>query len=156
MAVKKTTVDMAIEVADKLLEEMDLLLWDVTFAKEGSIWRLTYFIDKEGGISIDDCEKFSRAVEVLLDEADFIKQSYTLDVASPGVERALTRDFHYDVLNGEKIDVRLIRADEKGMRDFCGVLMSADDKSFVIETDDGQELSFDKKDTAFVRLHFDF
>ena len=147
---------MAIEVADKLLEEMDLLLWDVTFAKEGSIWRLTYFIDKEGGISIDDCEKFSRAVEELLDEADFIKQSYTLDVASPGVERALTRDFHYDVLNGEKIDVRLIRADEKGMRDFCGVLMSADDKSFVIETDDGQELSFDKKDTAFVRLHFDF
>ncbi len=155
MAVKKSTVDMAIDLADKLLEEMNLLLWDVTFAKEGSIWRLTYFIDKEGGISIDDCEKFSRAVEVLLDNADFIQQSYTLDVASPGVERLLTRDFHYDVLNGEKIDVRLIRAID-GVRDFCGTLVRADDKTFTIQTENDEEITFNKKDTAVVHQHFDF
>ena len=85
------TVERAEQIARPVLEQLKLTLWDVRFEKEGSVWYLRYFLDKEGGVTIDDCEAFSRAVDPLLDEADPIEQSYTLEVSSPGVERELTR-----------------------------------------------------------------
>ena len=92
---KKSTVQIAAELAEPVLSQMGLTLWDVTFAKEGSVWVLRYLVDKEGGININECEEFSRAVEERLDQADPIQQSYTLEVSSPGVERELTRDWHF-------------------------------------------------------------
>ncbi|MEG0753586.1 MAG: ribosome maturation factor RimP, partial [Angelakisella sp.] len=122
---KKTTVEMAAELATGLLTEMGLTLWDVTFAKEGSVWILRYLVDKEGGIDINACEEFSRSIDKLLDEADPIDKSYTLEVSSPGVERELTQDWHYEHCKGELIHVRLIRPVE-GVRDFVGVLTGYD------------------------------
>lgn len=82
---KENTTDTAARLAQPLLEELGLTLWDLRFEKEGSLWYLRYFIDKEGGVTIDDCEQFSRAVEKKLDAADPISQSYTLEVSSPGI-----------------------------------------------------------------------
>mgnify|MGYP000637488583 FL=1 len=85
---KKNTAAIAEELAAPILEEMGLQLWDVVYEKEGSGWYLRYYVDKEGGIDINSCEAFSRAISDVLDEADPIDGSYTLEVSSPGIERA--------------------------------------------------------------------
>ena len=95
---KKNTAAVAEELAQPILDEMGLLLWDVVYEKEGSGWYLRYYVDKEGGIDINSCEAFSRAVEKALDAADPIEGSYTLEVSSPGIERQLTRDWHFEAL----------------------------------------------------------
>ena len=92
---KESTIEVAARLAQPLLEELGLVLWDLRFEKEGSLWYLRYFIDKEEGVTIDDCERFSRAIDKRLDAADPIDQSYTLEVSSPGIERELTKDWHY-------------------------------------------------------------
>ena len=101
---------------------MGLRLWDVRFEKEGSGWYLRYFIDKPGGVCIDDCERFSRAVDPLLDEADPIEQSYCLEVSSPGVERELTRPWHFEENLGRPVTARLI-SPRGGVREFSGTLL---------------------------------
>lgn len=118
---KKNTAAIAEELAAPILEEMGLQLWDVVYEKEGSGWYLRYYVDKEGGIDINSCEAFSRAISDVLDEADPIDGSYTLEVSSPGIERALTRDWHFETLMGQQLLVRLIRPVE-GVRDFIGTL----------------------------------
>lgn len=105
---KKNTAAIAEELAAPILEEMGLQLWDVVYEKEGSGWYLRYYVDKEGGIDINSCEAFSRAISDVLDEADPIDGSYTLEVSSPGIERALTRDWHFEALMGQQLLVRLI------------------------------------------------
>lgn len=152
---KKTTVEMAAELATGLLTEMGLTLWDVTFAKEGSVWILRYLVDKEGGIDINACEEFSRSIDKLLDEADPIDKSYTLEVSSPGVERELTQDWHYEHCKGELIHVRLIRPVE-GVRDFVGVLTGYDGTTITMELDDETEMELSRSEAAFVRLYFEF
>lgn len=118
---KKNTAAIAEELAAPILEEMGLQLWDVVYEKEGSGWYLRYYVDKEGGIDINSCEAFSRAISDVLDEADPIDGSYTLEVSSPGIERQLTRDWHFETLMGQQLLVRLIRPVE-GVRDFIGTL----------------------------------
>lgn len=152
---KKTTAERAAELAEGLLEEMGLLLWDVTYAKEGSVWTLCYLVDKEGGITIDDCERFSKRVEALLDAADPIEQSYTLEVSSPGIERELTRDWHFEECMGEKLTVRLIRPVE-GVRDFAGVLTDYSDGVLTLELDEENEMSLNRSEAAYIRLFFEF
>ena len=120
---KKNTAAIAEELAAPILEEMGLQLWDVVYEKEGSGWYLRYYVDKEGGIDINSCEAFSRAISDVLDEADPIDGSYTLEVSSPGIERALTRDWHFEALMGQQLLVRLIRPVE-GVRDFIGTSCS--------------------------------
>ena len=100
---KKNTAAIAEELAAPILEEMGLQLWDVVYEKEGSGWYLRYYVDKEGGIDINSCEAFSRAISDVLDEADPIDGSYTLEVSSPGIERALTRDWHFEALMGQQL-----------------------------------------------------
>lgn len=153
---KKTTAEIAAELAEPLLEQMGLSLWDVTFAKEGSVWTLCYLLDKEGGITINDCEEFSRAVSDLLDKADPIDQSYTLDVSSPGVERGLTRDWHYESCMGEMVHLRLIRGVD-GQRDFVGKLVGYSDNVITLELpEQEQEMQATRDETAFVRLYYEF
>ena len=148
---KKSTVAVAEELAAPVLEELGLELWDVRFEKEGGGWFLRYFIDKPGGVTIDDCERFSRAVDPLLDEADPISQSYCLEVSSPGVERELTRDSHFEACKGEKIKLRLIRALE-GKPDFSGVLEDTDGKQITVRLEDGSAMVVDKKETSYIKL----
>lgn len=152
---KKNTAAIAEELAAPILEEMGLQLWDVVYEKEGSGWYLRYYVDKEGGIDINSCEAFSRAISDVLDEADPIDGSYTLEVSSPGIERALTRDWHFETLMGQQLLVRLIRPVE-GVRDFIGTLTDYRDGTLTLLLDEKTEMNVKRGETAFIRLYNDF
>lgn len=96
-------------LAEPLAQRLGLRIWDVRFVKEGADWYLRVFIDREGGVSIDDCVDLSRLLSPALDEADPIDCSYCLEVSSPGVERELTRPEHFEAYTGRPVTVRLIR-----------------------------------------------
>lgn len=152
---KKNTAAIAEELAAPILEEMGLQLWDVIYEKEGSGWYLRYYVDKEGGIDINSCEAFSRAISDVLDEADPIDGSYTLEVSSPGIERQLTRDWHFETLMGQQLLVRLIRPVE-GVRDFIGTLTDYRDGTLTLLLDEKTEMNVERGETAFIRLYNDF
>lgn len=152
---KKNTAAIAEELAAPILEEMGLQLWDVVYEKEGSGWYLRYYVDKEGGIDINSCEAFSRAISDVLDEADPIDGSYTLEVSSPGIERALTRDWHFETLMGQQLLVRLIRPVE-GVRDFIGTLTDYRDGTLTLLLNEKTEMNVERGETAFIRLYNDF
>ena len=124
-------------------------LWDVRLVKEGASWYLRIFIDKPEGISIDDCTNVSHAVEPIIDEADPIDMSYYLEVCSPGVERELTRPQHYTACVGEKVKIKLYRPVD-GLREFTGVLESADGKAVI--NCGGKIYEFDFKDISKANL----
>ena len=142
-------------LAAPVAQRMGLYLWDVAFEKEGAGWYLRYYIDREGGVTIDECEAFSREVSDLLDEADPIDQSYTLEVGSPGVVRKLTKDWHFQKYIGAQVHVRLIRPVE-GERDFVGALSSYENGVVAVLLDDELEMTFSPGETAFVRLYEEF
>jgi len=151
------TVDVCKALALPVLEEMGLELWDLRFEKEGSEWYLRYFIDKEGGVTIQDCETFSKAVDKLLDQVDPIEQSYVLEVSSPGIERRLTRPEHFERYVGSRIHLRLIRPlPPQNRRDLSGDLLARKDDGVVLRTDDGVEHSIADKDIAYANLEIDF
>lgn len=152
---KKNTAAIAEELAAPILEEMGLQLWDVVYEKEGSGWYLRYYVDKEGGIDINSCEAFSRAISDVLDEADPIDGSYTLEVSSPGIERQPTRDWHFETLMGQQLLVRLIRPVE-GVRDFIGTLTDYRDGTLTLLLDEKTEMNVERGETAFIRLYNDF
>ena len=151
MADKKNTVGLVWEIAEPIAKELGLTLWDVRFQKEGANWFLRIFIDKPGGINIDDCVNMSHAIDGPLDELDPIEQSYSLQVSSPGIERELIRDFHFEQFLGENVTVRFIHAYE-GKRDYKGVLVGYDNGNVTVELEDGRGLSFNKKEASFVKL----
>lgn len=140
-------------LAEPIAAECGVEIWDVRFVKEGAEKYLRIFIDKEEGVSIDDCEAVSRALDEPLEKNDPIKEPYILEVSSPGLERELTRAEHFDRFIGADIMVRLIRPMEVLGRDFCGVL-TAHDKDTVTVTDHSGEnqVTINKKDTAWVKL----
>lgn len=151
MAGKGNTVSRVTEIITPYAEELGLDIWDVRFAKEGTDWYLRIFIDKEGGISIDDCVNLTHAVTKPLDEADPISQSYTLEVSSPGVERELTADRHFEKYIGAAVMARLIRP-INNVRDFAGKLKAYDNGEITLELADGEELKFNKKEASYVKL----
>jgi ribosome maturation factor RimP len=149
------TVRIAEELVRPVIEERGLILWDTRFEKEGSRWYLRYFIDKDGGVNIADCEFVSRAVEKLLDEADPIEQSYTLEVSSPGIERELVKDRHFEKYLGSNVHVRFIRP-VNGERDFYGELLSRDGDEIKILLSGDVEMSFQRAEAASVKLAADY
>lgn len=146
-----STVNTVWQIAEPIAESLGLEIWDVRFEKEGADWFLRIFIDKEGGVSIDDCVDMSHAIDKPLDEADPIEQSYCLEVSSPGLERDLKRDAHFEKCLGEKIIVKLIRPVE-GQREFKGILESYDNGNFELTTEDGTKLMINKKEASYVKL----
>ncbi len=148
---KQTTVSRVEEIIKPFADEMGYDIWDVKYVKEGSDWYLRIFIDKDGGIDINDCVEFTHAISKPLDEADPISQSYMMEVSSPGVERELTRDEHFEKFVGDKIMVRVIRAVD-GVRDFNGVLVKYENKALTVRLQDDSEVTFNKKDTSYVKL----
>lgn len=145
------TVNTVWEIAEPIAQSLGLEIWDVRFEKEGADWFLRVFIDKEGGVSIDDCVDMSHAIDKPLDEADPIEQSYCLEVSSPGLERDLKRDAHFEKSLGEKIMVKLIRPVD-GQREFKGILESYDNGNFELLSEDGTKLMINKKETSYVKL----
>ena len=154
---KKNTAAIAEELAAPILEEMGLQLWDVVYEKEGSGWYLRYYVDKEGGIDINSCEAFSRAISDVLDEADPIEGSYTFEVSSAGLERALKKPEHFAQCMGQEVDVKLYRPRESGGgKQFTGVLSDYQAGAVTITRPDGAAETFEKKEIALVRLHLTF
>ncbi len=148
---KQNTVQRVEEIVTPYAQELGLEIWDVTFKKEGTDWYLRIFIDKEGGVSIDDCVDLTHAVSGPLDDADPIAQNYTLEISSPGVERELTRDAHFIRFIGSSVFLRTIRPLE-GVRDFKGTLTAYEDKKITITLPDETDMTLDKKDTVYVKL----
>ena len=133
------------------VETQNVRLWDVKFVKEGASYYLRVFIDSDAGINIDDCTNVSHAIDPIIDEADPIEQSYCLEVSSPGLERELTRESHFEVCKGEKIKVKMIRAID-GVREFSGILESSEGMSIVLRLEDGSAMNIEKKETSYIKL----
>lgn len=148
----KNTVAVVWDIVEPIAESLGLVLWDVRFVKEGASWFLRLFIDKEGGVGMEDCVDFSHGIDKPLDDADPIDQSYYLEVSSPGLQRQLTRDFHFEFCQGQPVLVHLIRPRDN-QRDFRGELVGRSEGGEVlIRTENGEEISFAKEEIASVRL----
>ena len=140
------------KLASKIAEDLGYEIWDVRYLKEGKDWILRIYIDSQNGITIEDCEKMSRAIDSPLDKLDPIKNPYCLEVSSPGLERELVKDEHFQKFLGQKVKVRLIRPLENKEKDFNGTLISFKDNNVEIITEDKENLTFNMKDVAFVKL----
>ena len=138
-----------------LLEEHRFELVDVEFVKEAGTWFLRAYIDKPGGIMIDDCELVSRAFGDLLDQEDFIEESYILEVSSPGLGRPLKKEKDFARSIGREVEIRLFKPLNKE-KEFFGILKSYDGSQVTIEQEDGSELTFERSGIALIRLAFDF
>ncbi|MCI9501887.1 MAG: ribosome maturation factor RimP [Hungatella sp.] len=138
-----------------LVEERHFELVDVEYVKEGSSWYLRAYIDKEGGIAIDDCETISRILSDWLDKEDFIDDSYILEVSSPGLGRPLKKEKDFARSLGKEVDVKLYRARDK-QKDFTGILAEYDKNTVTIELEGGSRMVFERQEIALIRLAFDF
>ena len=138
-------------LAEPLAQQLGLTLWDIRFVKEGASWYLRVFVEKEGGVSVDDCVAMSHALVGPLDETDPIEQNYYLEVSSPGLERELTRDEHFQALLGARIKVRLIRPVDQ-VRDFTGELLSFDNGAITLLLENGTQMQLQKKEASWIRL----
>ena len=152
---KQSTSQIAQRIVTPILDQLGLQLWDIRFEKEGSSWFLRFFIDRENGVSIGDCEAVSRRVEAILDAEDPIQVSYVLEVSSPGIERELAKDHHFQRYIGEMVAVKLMRPVE-GQRDFIGKLISKEADNVTILLDDDISMTYSLNEAAYTRLHVDF
>ena len=137
-----------------VLAEHNFELWDVEYVKEAGTWYLRAYIDKEGGIAVDDCEVISRILSDWLDQTDFIEESYILEVSSPGLGRPLKKERDFERSLGEEVEIRLYKALNK-QKEFTGILKAYDKETVTIETAEG-ELVFNRPDITLIRLAFDF
>ena len=142
------------EFLQSLQKTMDFEIVDVEFVKEGGNYFLRAYCDKEGGIGIDDCADISRRLSEWLDKEDFISESYTLEVSSPGLGRQLRKDRDFARELGKNVDVKTFKA--MGRRKyFSGTLKSFDGDTVTIE-EEGQEVRFERKNISDIRLKIDF
>ena len=145
------TAEEARALAAPVAESLGYFIWDVEYIKEGTEWFLRTTIDSENGIGIEDCEKMSRAMDPVLDEADIIEGSYRLEISSPGIERELRRDAHFEKCIGQKIKIKLIRPLD-GQREFKGTLESFDNGEISVRFDDGSGIIINKKEASYIKL----
>ena len=153
---KKETYESRVEAfLLPLLEENKFELVDVEYVKEAGTWYLRAYIDKEGGIAVDDCELISRRLGDWLDEKDFIDESYILEVSSPGLGRPLKKEKDFARSIGKDVDVRLYRQRD-GQKEFTGQLSSYDGDTVTLQMEDGSQMTFERSGIALIRLSFDF
>ena len=137
-----------------ILERMNFELIDVEFVKEAGTMYLRAYIDKEGGITVLDCEAVAREMNEILDAEDFISDSYIFEVSSPGLGRPLKKEKDYVRNIGKDVEIRTYRSINR-CKDFCGVLKAYDANTVTIEAD-GEEMVFEKSDIALIRQAIDF
>lgn len=138
-----------------VVDSLGFELVDIEFVKEAGNFYLRAYIDKPGGITIDDCECVSRKFSDLLDEKDFIEESYILEVSSPGLGRPLKKDKDFVRCMGEDIEIRLF-APLEGKKEYEGTLTDYSDGVITIVTENDKTIKIEKADTALVRLALDF
>ena len=151
---KKDYVQKTENLALPLAESLGYEIVDTEYVKEGADWFLRVYIDKPGGITIDDCEALSRLLSDALDEEDFIADAYILEVSSPGLDRPLKKEKDFLRYMGEPVEVKTYQAFE-GRKEFTGILTAYNGDSFTIEEDD-TEITFTMKETALVRPAIEF
>ena len=143
------------EILNPMIEKRGFELVDVEYVKEGGNWYLRAYIDKPGGITVDDCEIISRELSDKLDEKDFVEEAYILEVSSPGLGRPLKKEKDFARSLGEEVEVRTYRAVNR-QKEFTGILKAYDKDSITIELENEEEMTFARTDIALVRLAFDF
>ena len=143
------------ELITPILDRMNFELVDVEYVKEGGTWSLRAYIDKEGGITVNDCEAVAREMNEILDREDFVEDSYVFEVSSPGLGRPLKKEKDYIRSMGKEVEIRTYRAINRE-KEFYGILSAYDENTVTIKTEDGTEMTFEKSDIALIRLAFDF
>ena len=143
--------DKVTALARPIVEEEGCSLWDVEYVREAGSWYLRVFIDKEGGVSIDDCERISRRMDPILDEEDPIPDSYVFEVGSAGAERELKRPSDFEQFMGSQVEVKLYQP-VNGSKTFVGTLAGYE-QGKVSVTVGKETMTFDKAQTAQVKLH---
>ncbi len=148
---------------EPILEKNGFELVDVEYVREGSNWFLRAYIDKPGGITVDDCETVSRELSELLDKEDYIDESYILEVSSPGLGRQLKKEKDFARSIGEDVEVKLYKGikmmrkkKEVSVKEIDGVLTRYDENTVTIEMEDGKELELNRTDIAIIRLAIHF
>ena len=155
MSKRETYEQRTEELIMPIIEQNQFELVDVEYVKEGGTWYLWAYIDKPGGITVDDCEVVSRALSDLLDKHDFIEDAYVLEVSSPGLGRPLKKEKDFARSIGEEVDVRTFRAISH-QKEFTGILRDYDKEKIVLEMEDQELLEIARADIALIRLSFDF
>ena len=143
------------ELITPILERMNFELVDVEYVKEGGTWYLRAYIDKEGGITVNDCEAVAREMNDILDREDYVEDSYVFEVSSPGLGRPLKKEKDYIRSMGKELEIRTYRAINRE-KEFYGILCAYDEATVTIEKEDGEKQTFEKSDIALIRLAFDF
>jgi ribosome maturation factor RimP len=143
------------ELVTPIIEENNFELVDVEYVKEGGNYYLRAYIDKEGGITVDDCELVSRKLSDLLDEKDFISSAYILEVSSPGLGRALKKEKDFARSINKEVDVKLYQKQNK-QKEFTGILVNYDEEKITLELDDESTIEISRNNIAIIRLAFDF
>lgn len=138
-----------------VMEKHHFELVDVEYVKEAGTWYLRAYIDKEGGITVDDCEVINRELGEWLDQEDFIEDSYILEVSSPGLGRPLKKEKDFARSIGKEVDIKLYKAVEK-QKDYTGILEAYDKDTVTIGLEDGTRITFERPSIALIRLAFDF
>ena len=138
------------ELCEPLAGELGLAVWDVQYQKEGAEWVLRIYIDKEGGVGIEDCVNMSRAIDPVLDAEDPVPQEYVLEVSSPGLNRKLTRPEHFEAYMGEPVRARLIRPLEDGTKELEGLLIGYEEGQMELQLDEESSATLEKKELAWV------
>ena len=144
--IEETVAGLALPIVERLKFE----LVDVEFIKEGTNWYLRAYIDKPGGVTIDDCQSVSEELSKKLDDADPIKQGYFLEVSSPGLERPLKKDRDFEKFKGEQVEVKLFQP-LNGKKVFEGQLAGLIDNKVVIKPNDKETLEFERDKVSLVR-----
>ena len=143
------------ELITPILDRMNFELVDVEYEKDGGTGQLRAYIDKEGGITVNDCEAVAREMNEILDREDFVEDSYVFEVSSPGLGRPLKKEKDYIRSMGKEVEIRTYRAINRE-KEFYGILSAYDENTVTIKTEDGTEMTFEKSDIALIRLAFDF
>lgn len=138
-----------------IIEKEGYELYDVEYAKEGKNYFLRIFIDNEKGIDLNDCEKVNDAITDILDEENYIKEQYFLEVSSPGIERILRKDRHLEQNIGEEINIKLFKKDENGQKEYYGTLKEFDEQYVVIQYEE-QETKIERKNIAQIKTVYNW
>ena len=154
MKSSKGVVSVVSPIAERVASELGYFVWDVDYVKEGTEWFLRIDIDKvDGGVGIEDCEAFSRAIDPLLDEENPIEEQYTLQISSPGIEREIKNDFHLEHCLGEMVQVRLY-APMNGFKEYVGTLLSYTQDAVTLDVDGSVEIP--RKAIGKMNIYFEF
>ncbi len=143
--------DKIAEIARPVVEEEGCSLWDVEYVREAGTWYLRVFIERDGGVSIDDCERVSRRLDPILDEEDPIPDSYIFEVGSAGADRELKRPRDFEQFMGSEVEVKLYRPVD-GSKHYTGTLTGYEDGSVSLSVGE-KTLRFPKEQVAQVRLY---